>query len=371
MKKCIYSKKTESEAKFDSGEHVFPAAIGGIACLPNEYVSAETNNEFSKIELHFAREYPPIMISRMFLSHTGRKKHKNRDRIVALRSESDNEMALGYIREGKPCLINQMIFSDSGQELKIKIDSHINKNIENTCVQFIEKLKTYDSSPVIIRNDEIDKTTYLLGVNDERWYLGINSDKDEDESMRIMLKMISQITEDLFSVKSQTGNICNVEASINVAIDLEYVYRVLAKIAFNSLAYLKGQDYVLKSEFDGIREAILTGKNIYSYFPPQKPDCTLPLGQNILKNVIDLGENYHFVAFINLQNKLVALLSLYGSSQIYLIQFSSCYDEQLFDMFVCDWENKKEYSLRDISNILSEQINDNFNSIFSKGLFSK
>lgn len=66
MNKCIYTNKDDSNATFKSAEHVFPKCIGGQYCLPRGFVSDQINNEFSKIELTFARENPIIVLNRMF-----------------------------------------------------------------------------------------------------------------------------------------------------------------------------------------------------------------------------------------------------------------------------------------------------------------
>ena len=64
---CIYTKKTDTDASFKTREHIIPKCIGGIECLPLGWVSDEVNNEFSALELEFARNGKTIF----FLSRIG------------------------------------------------------------------------------------------------------------------------------------------------------------------------------------------------------------------------------------------------------------------------------------------------------------
>lgn len=97
-------KKDETNASFKAREHIIPKCIGGIECLPLGWVSDEVNNEFSALELEFARNNPLITINRMFETKTGRKKHKNREKIILFKDE--DEYGLGYIVEGRPITID-------------------------------------------------------------------------------------------------------------------------------------------------------------------------------------------------------------------------------------------------------------------------
>lgn len=73
---CIYTGADDSKAKFSDAEHVFPKCIGRTNTLPLGSVSDEINKYFSKLELGFARQYPPVVISRMFSETMGKKNIK-------------------------------------------------------------------------------------------------------------------------------------------------------------------------------------------------------------------------------------------------------------------------------------------------------
>ncbi len=132
MNKCIYTRLTDTEATFDSEEHVFPNCIGGTVCLPKGYVSDKINNAFSKLELPFARENPIVLLNRMFSNyHTGRKHHTNRDKITVF--DDGMSIMLGYVYEGKPISLNQIIFHELNEDsvscdFKVTIKLSPNKN---------------------------------------------------------------------------------------------------------------------------------------------------------------------------------------------------------------------------------------------------
>ena len=128
--------------------------------------------------------------------------------------------------------------------------------------------------------------------------------------------------------------------------NFEDVFRVYAKIAFNALASLKEQEYVLKPEFDDIRNAILVGENILSC-------VTIADGKNVLKEITDrfservsIGDRCHSVVFCTLDNCLYGFVLLYGGDQRIVVKMGVI-SANIVDMYLCDWQNKKNYKLSD------------------------
>ena len=62
MKKCIYTLNDETNATFNSREHILPRSIGGIGTLNKHWVCDDFNNYISKAEREFARQYPLIAL---------------------------------------------------------------------------------------------------------------------------------------------------------------------------------------------------------------------------------------------------------------------------------------------------------------------
>lgn len=135
MNKCIYTNKDDTNATFISAEHVFPKCIGGLYCLPRGFVSDQINNEFSKIELTFARENPIVVLNRMFYKRLGRTKHKNRDKISVFKDAGTSKLSLGYIIDAKPICLDQVIlpnFTEESLTDKITYNMVLSPSVEIT-----------------------------------------------------------------------------------------------------------------------------------------------------------------------------------------------------------------------------------------------
>ena len=355
MNKCIYTGKETLQASFDSAEHIFPKCIGGQNCLPKGYVSDEANNIFSKYERQFARENPVVLINRMFYPKVGRKHHKNREKIAVFKY--DDKVTLGYVAEANPICLNQISFFGLSNETlenslscKITLSPTAKGSNKERYEAFLEALRNYNGCPSPIKSDVIPDNTILLGHKDKCWHLGIPKNQNPELIKSMVLKAVQNLVANLEKFNEQykeselTSN--QVTASFEIMFNYEDVFRVYAKIAFNALASLKGQEYVLNPEFDDIRNAILDGKDILSY-------VTIADGKNVQKEIADkfsdrvsVGDKSHSVVFGTLDNYLYGFVSLYGTDHPIVVKLGLI-SANVVDMYLCDWQNKKDYKLID------------------------
>lgn len=355
MNKCIYTGKETPQASFDSAEHIFPKCIGGQNCLPRGYVSDETNNIFSKYERQFARENPTVLINRMFYPRVGRKHHKNREKIAVFKY--DDKVTLGYVTEANPICLNQISFFGLSDETlenslscRITLSSNAKGSNKERYEEFLEALKNYNGCPSPIKSDDIPDNTILLGCKDKCWHLGVSKNQNPELIKSMVLKAVQNLVANLEKFNEQykksesTSN--QVTASFEIMFNYEDVFRVYAKIAFNALASLKGQEYVLNPEFDDIRNAILEGENILSY-------VTIADGKNVQKEITDkfsdrvsVGDRCHSVVFCTLDDYLYGFVSLYGTDHPIVVKLGLV-SANVVDMYLCDWQNKKDYKLID------------------------
>lgn len=129
---CIYSKKKEPDVSFKKREHVFPCTIGGIATLPKGYVSDSVNELFGReLEAPFSRKFPLIKIIKMLISPIGRKKHNNFDRLSVIKLTNIDKYELGYIEEGIPKVIDQIVVDIENNIENMEIESILSDNDEN------------------------------------------------------------------------------------------------------------------------------------------------------------------------------------------------------------------------------------------------
>ncbi len=355
MNKCIYTGKETPQASFDSAEHIFPKCIGGQNCLPRGCVSDEINNIFSKYERQFARENPIVLINRMFYPTVGRKHHKNREKIAVFKY--DDKVTLGYVTEANPICLNQISFFGLSDEIlenslscRITLSSNAKGSNKERYEEFLEALKNYNGCPSPIKSGDIPDNTILLGCKDKCWHLGVSKNQNPELIKPMVLKAVQNLIANLEKFDEQykeselTSN--QVTASFEIMFNFEDVFRVYAKIAFNALASLKGQEYVLNPEFDDIRNAILEGEDILSY-------VTIADGKNVQKEITDkfsdrvsVGERCHSVVFCTLNNYLYGFVSLYGTDHPIVVKLGLT-SANIVDMYLCDWQNKKDYKLID------------------------
>jgi len=374
MNICIYTRNDDSTTTFNSAEHIIPKSIGGIRCLPKGWVSDEVNNRFSRLELEFSRENPIVAIPRMFVPNMGRKKHKNREKVCVFSYHDNSQISLGYMKNAKPFPLQQVVFTNltvESIEKEMRIGIILSPSMEYTHEElfrdFWESLKKYNGSPCCIKDKTIPQNTYLLGKQDNKWFLGI-SDKENAESIKPLIIQAVQKMSVLEPDKVLNGNAnmqtssSQVTASYSIGFNYMDCFRVYAKIAFNSLAYLRGKDYILLPEFDNIRESILTGHNILEYVCISK-------GENPVKEVINkfpekltFGEQFHSIVLLRKGTCLYGIISLFGLDNLVIVKLSEKAPlfEFNFDIYICDWQNHKDYKLIDCVLKICEDENTDY-----------
>lgn len=122
--------------------------------------------------------------------------------------------------------------------------------------------------------------------------------------------------------------------------------RVYAKIAFNVFAALNTRERILSNDFDVIRNAICTGDGILDLAHFCQEGIEIKPILDKFDNKMKLGEHFHSVTFVTRNHILYAFVALYGTISPVQIEIGPC-DKYYTDIFICDWENQKEYKLID------------------------
>ncbi len=358
MAHCIYSGADENSASFDTEEHIFPKCIGGTRRLPKGWVSDAVNNSFSRLELGFARSNPTVATSRMFLAQTGRKKHKNREHIGIFKNVSDSsDYALGYVKNATPFPISQIVItydfsSNENQAIPVRIilAPSYTDTYETQLQELWTQLRKYTGSPCCIKGRRMHPHTYLLGCQDQKWFLGISENENPEDIKPHLKSLVDKISlEDSKSILSHTGNIISEQHKVEFAFSFEGNYldylRVYAKIAVNCLAYLKGQTFVQSHAFDDIKRAILTGENIKKYvYPTEGPSMVLGVLRTFPEQLV-LGEHCHTATFLQKDGWVYGAVSLYGLSNPYIVKLGMVESRVETDFYICDWEHHVDYTM--------------------------
>lgn len=359
MYQCIY---TEAAEPASEAEHIFPKCIGGVRTLPVGYVADQVNNAFSKMELGFARQYPPVVISRMFSAPMGRKKHKNREQIGLMKDkDSSTGYMLGFIRNGIPRAIDQIVISlgevnEQSPVLPVRIIMGPNEkqSKEQQITAFWEKLGTYNGNPLCMKGLHIPPRTYLLGAADNRWFLGISTSENPDSVKPKLKKIVTQIAamdaDTLLSKKDLSKHEQRVEAEFSFTFNYVDIMRVYAKIAVNCLAAVKGYEFVRNPALNGIKRAILTGDGIEKYAAHSKGPNPIPERLRSFPDRVLLGERPHCTVFFqDDQGDLIALIALFGTKNPVAIKLGTFKERVGVDLYICDWEHQADYTMEEFA----------------------
>lgn len=344
---CLYY-KDRTELTYGSGEHIFPAAIGGIQKLPDDFVSSEFNNDISRLELDFIRN-SFVSVARQ-LEGPG-KRGKLADRfatkspVIVIESVVDkNVLALGFIKKGRLYEIPHFLLNIDTGELAISFDSIQFTDIAKAIEEFKEKC---DKAELLkIKNISSE----LLPVN--QILFGID-DKVEENFNCFFAKHPAAVTETISIEKIKTiGKILQYngkepqrmkympQSTGKIKFSLDF-FRIYGKIAFNFLALLKGRKFVMSTAFDSVRNWIANGgENKYAALNKEN--------FNPLKEMkIELPAACHHVLIYKIENRLFATIHLYEALSVDIVLSSNFTGQFSTDGFICDWKNRKEYRLFD------------------------
>lgn len=334
VKFCIYIKKTEPDVSFFSKEHIFPAGIGGIQKLPLEYVSHECNNAFSALELSFMRN-SLIALPRQFYGpgKRGNLNPKNATKSsVSLMSGDTNTSSIefGYISLGQPYSISQLKININGECNFITDSSFGDVNKQTT--DFMKNLENFTGKYILYKDDRFTQDECIVGYQEGKWYVALSNKELEKEITIFIDKMLIQKP---FENKIHSSEKFQPRVQQTIEFDDRY-YRVCAKIILNYLAFEKGQDFVLMSCFDPLREWIVQG------------------GTNKFAGLLNIDsiqsipfpELAHKIIIVKDGNSLKGIISFYGGGSETHVNLCEDYDGCfIIQGFICDWKNRREYRL--------------------------
>ncbi|MCC0670579.1 MULTISPECIES: HNH endonuclease [unclassified Clostridioides] len=372
MNVCIYSKKSEPEANFKKQEHIFPASLGGKSTLPKGYVSDEINEKFSKeLELDFTRE-GFLAILRQFIGPGSRgninnPKKATQSKVHLILDEDDNN-ALGYIVKGVPKYIKQIIFNLEYGALSNSTKLFLPK-AENEMEELEKFLQADYSNTTVIKDSYIPKNKIMLGFKEyqekgrgsikQKWFIGHNPEvtiNDElKDKMEILIKKLYENSigkEDDSIVESQ-----HVKSYQSIRFDIEKFYRTCAKIAFNYVASVVGQEIVLGEEFDDIRNYIVNGGN-----GDFVEDVNAIVDPKAKQRTNYLGVKHAIIAF-SVENEIIVFLSFYGEFDFivripYKIDICKLREVLNKQVIVINWENRCEEKIPTKKELLDQKFEE-------------
>lgn len=336
-KLCIYTKMTEADgAHFNEEEHVLSAALGGVHCLEKGIVSDEINSLFSKWEAQFLR-YSPISILRQFYGPGKRGSLKPKDAtksVVNVYTPTDidgeenlDDVGLCYVKLGVPYSIPALRIS-RGERLDLVVGTIAERDIFINCLK-----KCPESDFRTVPYDDMPVDTALLGFHDGKWHLARGSELELSNVIEVIRKIKNGTINAVSENEYESYYSSHQQLSFN-----EIAYsKVIAKFAFNFLAYTVGHDEILNSEFDPLRDWIIS--DLSSPVPVDRFVRSNPDDQEL-----PLPELAHSITIIKKDKNLLGFVYLYGGIFRHVVLLSSRFERNFSTkIIVCDWKNKKEF----------------------------
>jgi hypothetical protein len=242
---CIYCLRYLSAQEFDR-EHVISQAFGKFKHAPvlHHCVCRECNQGFAnELELPFARG-----------AFEGMLRYK-----IGVRTPPDGDIRLRYVELAIPDGNSDW----SGVRLKLTSGGYgLHVNVASQAAFFDKDRETW----IYVTSDEIDAGVLAellndrpdLRKNDIRVY---GSSKLEHSTIVSKLSEHGINLEGLGELRPPTGllNKSHMEVDLTSTIDL-CIRRCVAKYALNYLAYVRGAEFVLLSDFNAIRQFVRYGK---------------------------------------------------------------------------------------------------------------
>lgn len=355
--KCIYFGNTNIQLSYNKQEHVIPASLGGKIKLPKGVVSDQANELFSSRELKAVRN-TFLAINRnnngpgkrgSFSVKKVKSPQINVFEVVSNKHDLqlDTVLApirLGFLFCGKVHMIPQILFlinDDWSIKLPRIVADTISENAISSSMSFRSKLSDFifDKNRTFIWVNSQIKTKekyIILGLHNKKWFVSTSFGENFPRKFFRLLEkfplpekiLVLQTTIAKYHYNNQMQDILDDS--------LPFIY---IKTAFNTLAFFTESNFVLQSNFDDVRKAIIDAKNLKNFFIEK------PIPKWLIEWVnTHVKPKAHFV-IINAENHIVeAYVSFYREPLTCSICLSKNYSGKNFrNYFVCNYMDNTEY----------------------------
>lgn len=338
MERCIYY-KNEKKLTYIEQEHVITAGIGGMQKLKKGYVSDKANKEFSVIEMEILRE-SHVHLIRLF-SGIGKRGSRSENKAtkskVQVMEEVDGDYILGYMKGKKPTMIPQVrIISDKEFGFSFPPELGEIANQRTNFINSLARLTKENYSHIKLVEDE---TVKIIGVYKNRIYTTCTNNEVKniiDKICEAKVLSESEVQKKEHSTKFK----------LPLYIDNVKYEKWIGKIAFNTFAYLYGHELALalRDEFDEFRNSIIEdGDSKYIV----KCSSESEIHHN---EILGVNKTCHNIFISKSGENIAVKVNLFGTLlPSYLVVLSERFSDTLHpNGFVCDWENRKEYTLSEV-----------------------
>jgi hypothetical protein len=355
---CIYYGDLP-DLTYEGEDHIFSAAIGGVAKLPQGFVSDQFNHDMSKIELDLFRDGLPGL-SRIIYGPGKRgslsplKQTKSKISLMSGGKEG-RVYSLGFVMTGIAYEIPQVHLTLDPPHIAFSYDPNFTAGVSGEVLDSFRH-DCFNMSEMQCRtiiDNNLKDGDIVLGIakNVEQRYSCFLAKSGEthfgyhQENMRRVGELLQAHQPPIPDSYLPTFH-----SQLKINGDQ---LRVFGKIAFNALAHLTSEEFAQRAEFDGVRNWITNGggwmakydTGIINYFqlsPVKFPDKA------------------HYVMLNGDGKNLYASIVLYGNIGVSMLLKDQLTERFALDGLACDWQNKKEISLFEV--IANSVTRDEFTS---------
>jgi hypothetical protein len=354
---CIYY-PGRSSLTYNSGDHIFSSAIGGMTKLPKGYVSDQFNGDISRIERDVFRNGLPGFARVM--DGPGKRgslspQHQKKSKISLMDGGIQGaRRTLGYVWRKIAYAIPQVIVPMNGRQLAFSYDTN---ETDKTSAEVLEAFRRscHDWSKLRCRtilSNDLNKGEVIIGIADDvednyNCFLA----KHPDTGFELTESNLQKIAEAFINTEEPIADSYQPIVHGEIKFDQDHL-RVFGKMAFNALAYIKGKEFMLLPEFDPMRRWISYGGEFHASWHPE-------ISNYLRSSPLKIPEKAHIIMLKCDGTDLFASISLYNSMGVTIVMTRQLRQRMELDGFVCDWQNKQELRFMDLVARSVEPISKN------------
>lgn len=200
---------------------------------------------------------------------------------------------------------------------------------------FKNEARAFDTRFVSVSTNKLDQHDWVFGSYRGKYYLA-QGKQCGLESIKKQLLFIAD------SSKSGALNRNSDHPKFDIPlVESDLISKVYAKVAINVLALLRGEKYICHNRFTPIKKWILEESDV---------DDSSQLPKVTPENKLYLPEDCHWCIFLIREGKLCATVCFYNTFSRYFELTDNIFPEDYHNMgplfgMICDWRNKKEFTL--------------------------
>lgn len=331
---CIYLGK-DKRLTYDSQEHILPAALGCCTKLEKGVVSDQANAYFSPIERDIIQK-SLIQLPRI-IKGPGKRgklepKYATTSNVCPIKYNGEN--SLGYMKGQHGHIISQFII-DSENNIHFHYQSDEKSDVQNEILKLKQHIVSMGEKYVPVEMPKDDERIYIAYFKN-KIHIGFHDNLSEER-----ITEIKDIFKKDFSQRKQSKGYGQISATIEIQHNLRNLCIIAAKSAINTLAYLKGAEYITQTdEFRNIIKQVMSDNDeIFNNVKGIGFEGVEKIRQRLHLNNDELA-----CVLFEESKQLKAKVFFYEYGfDVFLSNESKLPHNIILDGIVSDWKNRKDY----------------------------